>query len=173
MEPTPFVQIARLVKKHGTAGELSASELAGPLDELPHGLAVWVVPPPEHPLQLRLSGVRPGPKGPLLTLSGIDTPERARELVGRYLLADQEGLPDGWLGEHAADPIGLEVIDVERGRLGRVVDTIATGANDVWVVSGGSVGEVLLPVIDDVVLSVDEERRTAKVRLLPGLIDEG
>ena len=45
-----------------------------------------------------------------------------------------------------------------------------TPANDVWVVDGGPFGEVLLPVIEQVVREVPEEGPIA-VRVLPGLID--
>ena len=62
--------------------------------------------------------------------------------------------------------------DEERGELGVIDEIIVTGANDVWVVRGGPLGEVLIPVIDDCVLEVDTETRTARVRLLPGLIEE-
>ena len=61
----------------------------------------------------------------------------------------------------------MSVVDEARGVLGEIVEVIVTGANDVWVVDG-PFGEVLLPVIDDVVLDVDEEARTAQVRLLAG-----
>ncbi len=74
--------------------------------------------------------------------------------------------------EDEPDPVGLAVIDEERGDLGCVEDVIVTGANDVWVIRGERYGEVLVPVIDDVVLGVDEEMRTARVRLLPGLLEE-
>ena len=66
---------------------------------------------------------------------------------------------------------GLAVTDVRRGLLGEVVEVIVTGANDVWVLEG-PLGEVLLPVIDDVVVRVDYESRTATVQALPGLLPE-
>lgn len=172
MEPTPFVQIARVVKTHGTAGELAVASFGGALDELPHGLEVWFVPPPDRPRRATLTGVRAGPKGPLMALAGVDNLDEARALAGTFLLARRSDLPEDWLPEQGLDPIGLTVTDVDRGPIGTVVDTIATGANDVWVVAGGNVGEVLIPVIDEVILSVDEEHRSVQVRLLPGLLDE-
>jgi 16S rRNA processing protein RimM len=80
-------------------------------------------------------------------------------------------LPEEW-GDEADNEIGLRVIDVDRGDIGTVADVIVTGANDVWVLRNGPYGEVLIPVIDDVVLEIDEVEGTASVRLLPGLIDE-
>ncbi len=172
MEPAPFTAVACAVKAHGVAGELSCTPLEGPLDELPIGLEMWFVPPPGAPLSVRLEGVRPGPKGTLVKVSGVDSAERARALTPSLLLARTDDLPDDWVQSPGIDSVGLVVRDTERGELGEVTEVIVTGANDVWVVRGESHGEVLIPVIEDVILQIDEEGRTAVVRLLPGLIDE-
>ena len=94
-------------------------------------------------------------------------------LLGREIVAKTAELPGDLLRqvEEKPDPIGLKVTDDERGLLGVVEDVIVTGANDVWVVDG-PLGEVLLPVIDECVVSVDWDERTARVRLLPGLVPE-
>ena len=68
------------------------------------------------------------------------------------------------------DPVGLELVDEKRGSIGRVTDVIVTGANDVWVVEG-PLGEILIPVIDDVIMDIDDDTGTVRVRLLPGLIE--
>ena len=52
---------------------------------------------------------------------------------------------------------------------GIIVEVIVTGANDVWVVQG-PFGEILIPVIDDVVLGVSEDDGVIVVRLLDGLM---
>jgi len=70
--------------------------------------------------------------------------------------------------------IGVRV-EMENGEwLGQVVDVLATGANDVYVVRGPW-GEVLLPAVDDVVLELDLELKRMVVHLLPGMLagDEG
>ncbi len=133
------------------------------------GLTVYVVPPAATVRETSVTAVRPGPKGPLLELAGIGDIAAARSLCGTTLLVRAEDLPEGF-DEADFDPIGLEVIDDVRGSLGTVSDVIVTGANDVWVVDG-PLGQILLPVIEDVVRSVDEDARTAEVTLLPGLID--
>lgn len=133
------------------------------------GLTVYVVPPAATVRETTVTGVRPGPKGPLLELAGIGDIAAARSLSGTTLLVAAGDLPEGF-DEADLDPVGLEVIDDERGSLGTVCDVIVTGANDVWVIEG-PLGQILLPVIDDVVRSVDEDTRIASVTLLPGLID--
>ena len=45
-----------------------------------------------------------------------------------------------------------------------------TPANDVWVIAGGAYGEVLVPVVEDVVLDIPEPVRI-RVKVMDGLIN--
>ncbi len=165
--------LGRVVKTHGLKGEVSLKLASDVAIDLPPGLEIWFVPPPAGLRSGHVEGVRPGPKGPLLKVDGIDDITSAAPLVGTQVVASVDDIPVQWTDsvEPEDDATGLDVTDVERGSLGRVVDVIVTGANDVWVVHG-SLGEVLLPVIDDVVLEIDWEKRTASVRALPGLLPD-
>lgn len=144
-----------------------------PLVDLPshslEGLTVYVVPPVATLRETTVLGVRPGPKGPLFELDGVADIATARSVCGTTLIARREDLPVGF-EDIEPDAIGLEVIDEKRGTIGIVGDVIVTGANDVWVVEG-VFGQVLIPVIDDVIISIDEDERIARISLLPGLID--
>ena len=51
-----------------------------------------------------------------------------------------------------------------------IQEVIATGANDVWVVRDGDL-EVLVPVIDNVVKSIDLGARRMVIEAVPGLLD--
>jgi 16S rRNA processing protein RimM len=168
MAEAPFVEIARVIKAHGLKGELSVDPLFGEMFPLEVGTQVWFVPPPTSVRTGRVTGVRPGPKGPLVSVDTVTTIEMASMLRGTRIVVDPADAPSAYT-EAEFDPVGLEVVDETRGVLGEVVEVIATGANDVWVVEG-PFGEVLLPVIDDVVLSIDQGTDTAHVRLLEGLL---
>lgn len=133
------------------------------------GLEVWFVPPPAGVRTARVAGVRPGPKGPLFAFDGVAGIDAAAQLRGRMILARATDLPEV---EEEFNPTGFQVVDTAHGDLGTVADVILTGANDVWVVEG-PFGEILIPVIDDVVSEIDEDTRTVRVELLPGLLDEG
>ena len=57
----------------------------------------------------------------------------------------------------------------DRGRdLGVVDDVLHTAANDVWSVLGAT-GETLVPVLKDLLVSVDVASRRIVVREVPGL----
>lgn len=167
----PYTAVGRIVKTHGLNGEVSVKMHAEASADSLTGLEVWFVPPTTSVRSAKVRSVRPGPKGPVMAFDGIDDVDSARELPGREILVDTDLLPEPLdLGSDPADAIGMMVIDEKRGLLGEVVDVIVTGANDVWVVEG-AFGEVLIPVIDDVVCGYDEGSDTAHVRLLRGLIE--
>jgi 16S rRNA processing protein RimM len=173
MTPEPFVPLGRVAKTHGLKGEVAVMPAADLPFVMPVGLEVWFVPPPATVRTGRIENVRRGPKGPLVKVSGVDDLSAAHQLVGSQLMARAADLPAEW-SEPVLDeegPVGLIVTDVARGPLGEVTELIVTGANDVWVVDG-PLGEVLLPVIDDVVLQVDWQAGTATVRALAGLLPE-
>ncbi|TLM77460.1 MAG: 16S rRNA processing protein RimM [Actinobacteria bacterium] len=169
MDGSGFLAVARVVKPHGLAGELAVMPLVPGEFDVPAGAQVWFVPPPDGPRSGVVESVRPGPKGPLLKVTGIDAPESARAVAGCTVLARGAQVPALSQAACAFDPVGSTVTDEARGVIGTVTDVIVTGANDVWVVDG-PLGEVLVPVIDDVVLEVDEDACVIRVRLLPGLI---
>jgi 16S rRNA processing protein RimM len=170
MAPAGFVRIGTIVKPHALKGEVAVI----PAADLPfvhlEGIEVWFVPPRAGaPRSARVVGVRQGPKGPLVTLEGVESISAADLLRGADMLAREGDVPE--VEEDVDDVIGVKVVDEKRGDLGEVTELIVTGANDVWVVDG-PFGEVLIPVIDDVILGYDEDADVVRVRLLPGLIDE-
>jgi 16S rRNA processing protein RimM len=107
----------------------------------------------------------------VMKLKGIDAKEEAALLTRSFLVVDESEvypLPEGTY--YIFQLIGLEVWDQEKGSLGRLTEVLETGANDVYVVRGEKYGEVLIPAIQDVVLSVNLETNKMEVRLLPGLV---
>lgn len=171
MDPAAFVPLGRIVKTHGIAGEVSVAVTDDlPLERL-LGTRVWFVPPPSLVRTATIAGVRPGPKGPLVRFDEITDPNGAAALRGTTMVARPGDLPEDLEAAEDDDPVGLRVIDATRGDIGEVTDVIYTGANDVWVVTGPRYGEVLVPVIEQVVVEIDWDDNTAKVELLLGLID--
>jgi 16S rRNA processing protein RimM len=106
----------------------------------------------------------------ILRLSSVTSVDDAESLRGRLLT-----LPESELAPLAEDEfysyqlIGLEVVDLDGTHLGKVVELIATGSNDVYVVNGPC-GELLLPAIDDVILEVDLPGGRMLVSLMEGML---
>lgn len=170
MAAESYVVIGHVVKPHGLSGEVSVLVTTYALDEFV-GVRTWFVPPGTV-RSSRITRVRQGPKGPLVTFEDVSTATEAELIRGKELLVSSREIPDGAASaEQAAEITGFTVFDCRHGSIGTVVDTIITGANDVWVVHG-AFGEVLIPVIEEVVLCVDEEARVIHVDLLDGLLPE-
>lgn len=170
MSDESFVTVGRIVKAHGLKGEVSVAPATGLPFVVREGLHVWITPPPAGVRDGVVESVRSGPKGPLVKIRGVETIDDAALIRGCSLVARPQDLPE-LEGLDGDDPVGLQVVTDSGIELGTVVELIETGANDVWVVHGDVHGEVLLPVIDDVVLELDVQARTVLVHVLPGLIE--
>ena len=70
-----------------------------------------------------------------------------------------------------ADLIGLNAKSDEGEDLGKLVDVLTTGANDVYVIKGADGEELLVPAIHDCVQEVNVEEGYVVLHLLPGLRD--
>jgi 16S rRNA processing protein RimM len=62
-------------------------------------------------------------------------------------------------------------VDENGNPLGKLVEILETGANDVYVVRDDSGKEILLPAIPSVILDLDMAQRSLRVHLLDGLVD--
>jgi 16S rRNA processing protein RimM len=64
-------------------------------------------------------------------------------------------------------------VQTEDGELlGKIVDVLETGANDVYIIRGEAYGEVLIPVIDETILETDVANGIVIVRLPDGLLPD-
>ncbi len=68
-----------------------------------------------------------------------------------------------------ADLIGLKVVDDTGRQLGTLSDVLATGANDVYVVTEGK-QEILIPAIKQCILQVNLEEGLMTVHILGGML---
>lgn len=136
------------------------------------GLEVFVVPPRlKGPRSHVVTHVSEGAHGQLVSLSGVTGIDAADGFRGRYLLAREQDLPDDVALHDAEALFGREVADESLGFLGTIEEVMVGPANDVWVVEG-PFGEVLVPVVDDVVLEVPDTG-VIRVRVPSGLVDGG
>lgn len=103
----------------------------------------------------------------LAALEGVDTLEDAIRLKGKVVSiarADAK-LPEGRF--FIADLVGMEVRDLSRGVLGKVVEVMTLPANNVYVVRGEK--EYLIPAVDEFIRSTDIENRVITVEIIDGM----
>ena len=170
---TPYINVARIARTHGKKGEV----VVVPLDGLPfclcEGMRVCLTPPPLRGERFyTVAGVGVG-ETPLVSFAGVRDLNAAGPLVGKLVLALRDDVPDAVQDQMILDCVGCDMVDEGRGFIGVIQELIQLPANDVWRVDGGPFGEVLVPVIEEVVLAIPEwDDEPVEVRLLPGLLPE-
>lgn len=113
--------------------------------------------------ELEPDGFKLQAKGPIIRFRGYPDRTAAEALVGLYLAVPRQDLPAAGEDEYYwGDLIGLEVMNLQGQRLGRVDRLMETGANDVLVVHDAVAGtdkpvERLIPFVAAVVKTVDRQ----------------
>jgi 16S rRNA processing protein RimM len=125
--------------------------------------------------EVKILSSRPHKELYLVRLEGVNDRSTAESLRGNWLFipeVDATALEEDTFWIH--DLVGMEVVDRSGRTLGSVHNIMATGANNVYLITpaeGINRGrEILLPAIADVVQSVDADQRRIVVELIPGLL---
>lgn len=106
----------------------------------------------------------------LLRLEGYDSLTAVEPLIGSFILLDEAELPeleDGHYRFHKL--VGLQVVDVQHGLLGSLVNRMSTAAHDTYVVEGEA-GEILIPAVPEFIIDIDLEGQIMKVDLPEDLV---
>ncbi|MBN2026184.1 MAG: 16S rRNA processing protein RimM [Actinobacteria bacterium] len=107
----------------------------------------------------------------LVRFRGMENRGQAGEIAGRRLLVKPEEIgeaPEDAFWEHQL--MGMEVRTREGKCLGKVMEIMETGANDVLVVQGER--ESLIPMTGEVVKEIDLDGGTILIEPLPGLLED-
>ncbi len=103
----------------------------------------------------RLSNGQRQGKGVIVQFEGISDRTVAQKLMGAEVSVGRTQLQPTSEDEYYwADLIGCEVLDLQQQSLGKVVELMETGANDVMIVRQGQ-EERLIPFVDPWVVEVD------------------
>lgn len=171
--PEPrYLAVGRVQRPHGVRGEVRVEILTGYPERLGRHAAFYLAHPhsPEAVRRYHVEQLRLHRNVLLLKLGGCDDRNAAESLRGMLVQIPIEDAVPLEEGEYYLyQVIGVQVETEDGEPLGRVIEVLDTGANDVYVVWGPR-GEVLLPAIKDVVLELDLDARRLVVRLMPGLL---
>ena len=100
-------------------------------------------------------------------IEGVDYRDQAVSLFGLEVYIEKDQLKPLKKGEfYWSDMVGCDVINTQDEQLGAVTSFMETGANDVFVVQQITESEEiehLIPYSEDIVLSVDMEKKTILV----------
>jgi len=165
LAPPESLVIGYIVGPWGTKGEMKVHVVTDFPDRFSPGRPVHI---DDQPLEIESS--RALKQHLIVKLAGIDTRTGAEDLRGSELTipgADLRPLPEGEF--YVFQIVGMDVITTGGRHVGRIVDLLETGSNDVYVVRGGQ-GETLVPATEEVVKSIDVEKRRMVIEAIEGLL---
>ena len=106
----------------------------------------------------------------IVKFRGIDDINDVMKYRRWNILVTREDAADLQEGQYfEVDIIGLKVVTDDDREIGKIMEILHTGANDVYTVKGASGKEILIPAIQQCILDVDLENGVMKVHLLNGM----
>jgi len=168
-----LVPIGKVTKPHGIRGKIKVAYYGEDFSRFPLYRNVYIENRFGRPKAYEILEAISQPPGIILQLKGIEKIEEAKPLAGKEILVRKEVLPDLPEGEYYwIEILGMEVQTEEGQKIGKVKEIFPTGANDVYVVEAEG-AEILLPATEEVIRSVDSEKRVIKVQWSEGLGEKG
>lgn len=167
-----YLEIGQIVNTNGLKGFLKVKPLTDDITRFEDLETIYIQKAKEL-IEFKIQDVKYNKNMVLLKLEGIDDITEAEKYKNCYIKINREDAVE--LEEDSyfiVDIIGSEVFTEEGEDLGKVVDVLQTGSNDVYTVKTLDGKEILLPAIEDVIKNVDIENKKIVIHLMEGLIWE-
>jgi len=164
-----FVLIGKFRRPHGIRGEIRMTVLTDFPELISPGQVIYTG---ERYNAYTVRVIRWHGGDMLVSLKEL--PDRTAVEIFRNVMVymkseDMPDLPEGEYFNHQL--VGMEIITDQDEKLGILKEILITGANDVYLVESPDGKEVLLPVIEDVVLDINQDSGQILVHIIPGLLD--
>lgn len=166
-----LVLVGRIARTHGIRGDLLINpETDFPEERFVEG-RVLQLEMPGRSEPITIATVRFHQGRPLVGFVGVDTMDAAEALVGaelRMAEAELPPLPAGTFYRH--DLVGCDVTDTKGEPIGRVTAVDGPLEQSRLVIAGPR-GEVMVPMVGGICVSVDPTKKTIVVDPPVGLLD--
>ena len=170
MEKKNYLECAIIINTHGVMGAVKLESLCDSPEVLASLERVFKLEGGKY-REIKVLHTSVFKQFVLATLEGVNDMDSAAALKGTTLYAAREDfvLEEG--DYFIVDLIGLDIIDVESGKvLGKIADVINRGASDIYVVKTPS-GERMMPAVEEFVKRVDLDAGVF-VEVIPGLLSD-
>ena len=167
-----WVPVGKISRTHGLKGEFKFHPFVTEPEILQNLHRLKLQGNQGQETEQELVSLRGNPGKLIIKFKDINTIDDAEAYTGQTVLVletDFKKLPDGEYYWYQV--IGLNVYDRDDRHYGQVVDIIETGSNDVYVVRN-SEKEILIPMIDWVVKTIDIEEKKLIFENVEGLIED-
>ena len=166
-----LISLGRLVNTHGVRGDLRLLPHSFPCRTLQPGLTVLLQDAQGQLYTHKVVRARPRAPFVIVKLDGVDSIDHAETLRDMTVAVEETVLPPLEDGEfYYYQVIGLTVRTTTGMNIGEIAQVFFSGGHDIWVVRQGE-KEYLIPVIEDIVRSIDIPAKQAIIEPLAGLLE--
>jgi len=165
-----WINIGFIRKPHGLKGYVRVEGLSDAPDRFADLVRIGVERRDGGRESLEIEGCRQDGKSWLMKFFGVDSTETAERLRSAYIQVPGDAvapLPED--AYYVFELEGCAVVTEEGEEIGVVREVMSMPANDVFVVDSPE-GEVMIPVVRDIVVELSPEESRIVIRKIPGLI---
>jgi len=163
--------LGKITKTHGLKGELAIwldvdfPEDYEDLDSLLLEIKGELVPHFVEEIQIR-------PNKSIIKFEDIDTIEDAQKIVNCDIYLPEDNLPELEGNEqfYYHEIIDFDIVDEQKGKLGKVLTVYTFDQQDLIAMQYGG-QEILIPISDEIVKTIDREKKELYTNLPEGLLE--
>jgi 16S rRNA processing protein RimM len=164
-----YIEIAKIVNVHGTRGEVKLIHFCDSAFDLEYYSTFYL----SDNQILTLEKINVLSNTVLVKFKEIKDINQALLYKDKILYITKKQLKELQEGiYYIHDLIGCEVILFDDRPLGKLIDVLKTGANDVYVIENKEKKQYLIPAIKQVINNVDIEKKVIKITPIKGMIDD-
>jgi len=165
-----YLRVGVITTTHGLRGEVKVFSTTDDVKRF-NDLKEIILDTGKELLTLEIEGVKFFKQFAILKFKGIDNINDIEKYKGKDLLVTRENAVKLEKDEYFIyDIIDSEVFTDEGAKLGILTEILATGANDVYVVTTAEKKEILLPSIKECILDIDATNKKITVHIMKGLL---
>lgn len=164
------LQVGVITQTHGIRGEVKVFPTTDDAKRFQKLKQVTLDTGKER-LLLEIEGVKFFKQYVILKFKGLDSINDVEQYKrGRLLVSRDQAVKLQKDEYFVADMIGMQVVTEDGAPFGILKEVLATGANDVYVVSREGEDDVLLPAIKECIRKIDMDGRVMEVHIMDGLL---
>lgn len=164
-----FLEIGKIINTHGLKGEVKISVWTDAPDDF-ENLRYVLTKSGDEEKRLNISGIKYQKNNIIVKFREINSIEDAQNYKNAVLY-----VPKSELGElpenvyYIADLLDSEIFSETGEKIGVLRDVFSTGSNDVYDIKRENAKNLLVPIIDGVVKSVDTDNKKIVIKIPEGL----
>lgn len=166
-----MIKLGKIIGTFGIKGELKIYPLTN-YKEMFLDFEYFFIANEKDPLKVDIVKARIQKNTIIVLLEGINSINQAQEYIGKDIFIEESTLPKlDESEEYVYKLLGMKVYLENNDLIGSISNVFDNGAHGIYEIKDDSGKEILIPVLDDTIVSRDFEEGNMVVRLLPGLLD--